>query len=65
MNLILLAGNSISNKQWVEELAASLAKLFAKTTVHYYDHWTTGIGEIDINKEVEMLSREIKYSDQY
>lgn len=65
MNLILLAGNSISNKEWIEEVEASLKPFFTKTEVHYYQHWSTGDELIDFEKELELLSEDAKDFGQY
>lgn len=65
MNLILLAGNSISNKEWIEEVESSLKPLFTTTKIHYYKHWSTGDELIDFDKELELLSEGTKDFNQY
>lgn len=56
MNLILLAGNSISNKEWVEQVEKKLASLFGRTRILYYKHWETGSDMIDFDIEIGKLS---------
>lgn len=55
MNILLLSGESISNKSWIEEVNASLAPLFSRTAILYYDHWQTGQEGIDFEKEYKKL----------
>lgn len=59
MNLILLPGNSFKNKAWIEEVHASIKDLFNKTYIHSYDHWKTGDGLIDLNKEMSLLKKSL------
>lgn len=55
MNLILLSGESISNKDWIESVEKSLADLFDQTKILYYDHWQTGEEIISLEKEYPKL----------
>lgn len=55
MNLLLLSGESILNKAWIENVAQTLKPLFAQVTILYYDHWQTGQGTIDLEKEYSKL----------
>ena len=65
MKLILLAGNSISNKEWIENVEKTLRPLFTETELHYYQHWTTGDGLIDLDRELDLLSKDINDSEKY
>jgi len=56
MDLILLPGNSISNKEWTSKVEKELGNLFDSTKINFYEHWKTGEPAININKEVEKLS---------
>lgn len=55
MNLILLGGNSVTNKSWVEKLQQNLGNLFDQTRILYYDHWGTGDPIINLPKELPKL----------
>lgn len=57
MNLILLGGNGIGNKTWIELVEISLKPLFQSTTIINYDHWQTGEWMINLDKEKEKLSK--------
>ena len=57
MNLLLLAGNSQSNKEWIEQVRDTLTPHFLKTYIHYYKHWKTGDELIDLNYELEEVIR--------
>lgn len=56
MNLILLGGESISNKAWIESVNQTLQPLFSKTSVVFYDHWQTGQGIINLEREYAKLT---------
>lgn len=60
MNLVLLAGNSLSNKNWIEEVAGAMEPLFEKITIHYYKHWETGDELIDLDGELAALADTVK-----
>jgi hypothetical protein len=55
MKLILLAGNGLSNKKWIEDIEHALKPLFGETYVQYYKHWETGGKLIDLNEELSRL----------
>lgn len=59
MKLLLLAGNSLHNKEWIEEVERTLAPHFNQTLVHYYQHWSTGDELIDLEYELEQLTASI------
>ncbi|MEK6846667.1 MAG: hypothetical protein AABY16_00710 [Nanoarchaeota archaeon] len=58
MKLILLGGNSVHNKKWIEAVRDELKNLFDECVVHYYEHWKTK-GEINWNIEIENLVKNI------
>ena len=60
MRLILLAGNSIHNKQWIEEVEAELRDLFESTYIHIYEHWKNGGSLINIDLELKEIVKEIR-----
>ncbi len=65
MNLILLGGNSIDNKKWIEDVETCLKPLFQSTTVISYDHWQTGEWMINLDKEKEKLAQTAKNFGEY
>lgn len=66
MNLILLPGNSKSNKEWIDEVRDSLQNLFLSTHVIYYDHWFVDEKkDIDLEVEQRKLVRIAEDLDEY
>ena len=65
MDLILLAGNSIDNKEWIEEVESAFKPFFSLTQIQYYDHWQSGKELIDLNKEIKKLTETTKSKKQY
>lgn len=65
MELILLGGNSVKNKEWIEEVENYLKEDFDSTHVHYYKHWETGEALIDINYEVNSLANYLSNKEDY
>lgn len=58
MNLILLAGNSPENEEWIEKVETSLGELFDITYVQRYEHWSSNKSVIDLEKELGKLTEE-------
>lgn len=65
MNLILLAGNSIDNKEWLKKAESVLKPHFDSIQIQYYDHWRLGRDLIDLAKEVKKLAKTTKSKKQY
>jgi hypothetical protein len=65
MNLILLGGNSIDTKKWIETVETHLKPLFKSTTVLYYDHWQSGEWMLNLDREKEKLVALTKGMDGY
>jgi len=55
MEIVLLAGNNINNKRWIEIIKEDLESYFESSEILYYDHWKNG-GTINIDKEVDKLT---------
>ena len=55
MDIILLGGNSKTNKEWIHEVGKAFAPLFEKATVLDYEHWDTGGALIDLDAELVRL----------
>lgn len=65
MNLILLGGNHIGNKKWIESVEKLLRPYFASTHIHYYRHWETGEEWIDLDYELEQVEKVAKKMEKY
>lgn len=56
MKLVLLGGNSVHNKEWIEAVRDKLSSLFEESVIMYYEHWKSEGKKIDIEKEIDKLS---------
>ncbi len=67
MNLILLPGNSKSDKVWVDRVDGAFQGIFPHTAVLYYDHWWNGDeeSEIDLDAELLKLTATVQEFDKY
>jgi hypothetical protein len=46
MNALFLSGESLPNKQWIEQVMSKLQPLFGKTKLHSYRHWEQGVKDL-------------------
>lgn len=60
MKLILLSGQSISNKEWIESVSNKLQSKYPNTHIQQYSHWNTKEKYADIEKETKELINNIK-----
>lgn len=51
MNLLLLGGNSIKNRGWIQQIGEDLRPYFEEVLVHQYKHWSSGTEFIDFEAE--------------
>lgn len=65
MDLILLSGNSIKNKEWIEEVDHAVSSDFTATHIQYYDHWEKGEKMIDFDVEMEKLTKTVDPLEEY
>lgn len=65
MNIVLLGGNSVLNRSWVEDVARKIPELFDEVVVQYFHHWQTGEEDIDMEREVKELVNITKGWDEY
>lgn len=65
MDLILLSGNSVRTKEWIESVEEKLKDLFDSTYIHYYNHWETGEKNIDLDFELKKLSEHLNSRKNY
>lgn len=63
MKIFLLPGQSIQNKEWIEEVEVEFKKEFPNTEVIYYEHWSLGEKQANIDLEVERLVEKINNCD--
>ncbi len=54
-HLIILPGNSVKNRTWGEVMRDHYGPQFASVTLLEYDHWETGVPQIDFDVELEKL----------
>lgn len=59
MKLVLLSGNSIQNKEWIEEIKDSLNPYFDEVYLQDYKHWQEGKALIDFNFELNTLIEKV------
>jgi predicted alpha/beta hydrolase family esterase len=52
MKIFLLPGQSIKNREWIEEVEKEFKKEFSNTEIIYYTHWNTGKENTDVDVEV-------------
>jgi len=64
MKAIFLPGNSIRNKEWVEELEKNLRGIFDKTEIQYYKHWKSEKEKVDVEHEVSVLMNNLSDSKE-
>ena len=66
MKIFLLAGQSIENKKWIEEVEREFKKEFPKTEILHYEHWNTGKKETNIEKETETFLNSVNtFNEEY
>lgn len=63
MNLVMLSGNSLRNRDWIYEARGHLADQFDDTYIQDYRHWTSGDEWIDLPHELEVLAHQNFASD--
>lgn len=59
-SLFLLGWNSIHNQSWIKKVEQQLKSFFDETTVHKYQHWLSWEGDMDIEKEMNLVYSKIK-----
>lgn len=60
MNILLLAGNSEKNQEWIHGIALNVSDLFDNTKSHQYAHWSTSEESMDIEYESQRVSSELQ-----
>ena len=65
MNLLLLAGNSKRNQEWIHAVDRVIKPLFNTTVVQEYQHWQTGVNFIDLDAELNKAAQNTRSLDPY
>lgn len=65
MDLLLLGGNSTSNKPWIYSVRDTLTPSFVASRVHEYAHWESGETFINFDQELSTLPKEVAILSKY
>ena len=65
MNLIVLAGNSIENQPWAEDVKKLFEPYFSSVSIQEYKHWKSDESLLNIDLEVESLKDLAIDCDEY
>ncbi len=65
MDLIILPGNSVSNRAWAEAVANQVKGMFETIRVVYYKHWEMGEKTIDFDIEDKELIKVTQGLSEY
>lgn len=61
--LLVLAGNSVQNREWGEACAGFFRTDFDLVFFPHYDHWSTGAQNMNLAAEVEKIRETVTESD--
>lgn len=59
-SLLLLGWNSFRNQSRIQKVEQQLASFFDETSIHIYQHRIAGEGDMDVEKEINVISEKIK-----
>lgn len=65
MKVLILGGNSSSNRPWALALAKQLELAGIPAYVHMYQHWDSGVPFIDIEHELQALQEQAALAGTY
>lgn len=65
MNLVMLSGNSLRNRDWIQVAERKLTVPFQKTYVQQYAHWINGDEWIDLPHEQLVLGAAVESLSPY
>jgi len=60
MEVISLAGNHISSKDWLEKCKVELKEVLPNNKLHYYKHWKENQPVIDFDYEIQQVKKEVE-----
>ena len=64
-NLLLLSGSSKRNKEWIYRINQIFYDIFKDTIVHNYKHWEDDSVDINLDYELEIISKEVSNFEPY
>lgn len=64
MRIILLAGQHISNKEWIENVEKKFQEKYPNTKISYYTHWEKGEENTDVDLETKKFLDVVNSSDE-
>ena len=64
MRIILLAGQHISNKDWIEKVEKKFQEKYPNTKISYYAHWEKGEQNTDVELETKKFLDIVNSSDE-
>jgi predicted alpha/beta hydrolase family esterase len=53
MKIILLSGQSLQNKEWIERVRSKFLEKYSDVDIMYYSHWDKGESIADVDLETE------------
>jgi predicted alpha/beta hydrolase family esterase len=53
MKIVLLSGQSYSNKEWIERVQEKFLEKYTDVEIMYYEHWDRQEGKADVELETE------------
>ncbi len=65
MEAILLGGESLKNRAWIEQVDGAIKALFSRTKILYYDHWQTGGDPVNVEGEYPKLATIVQDLNDY
>lgn len=66
MKIILLSGQSLQNRSWIEDVRTKFKEKYQNVEVMYYDHWKRGEGTADVELETKnFLQLTNGFADEY
>ena len=64
MEIVLLSGNSLNNREWIEMVKKEFESSFESSEILYYDHWNNG-KTMDIDKEIGKLTEKCRGKSEF
>lgn len=66
MKIILLAGQNISNKEWIENVGRKFNEKYLDTEIQYYIHWQNGMQNTNVELETKRFIKTVgELDDEY
>ena len=65
MDLAIIAGNSLKNKEWIKAVANAMGTRFQNVLPHFYQHWETKENFLNFDSEVELFSKDLTGKENF